>query len=74
MAKSARIGEDQAPLFDNQLLTYEEAAERLKLGRRTLERLVSRERIPYRRVGRNVRFYWPQLVDWLSPKQRRTKR
>lgn len=53
-------------LFDNSVLTYPEVMQRLRIPRRTLERLVSKDQIPHRRFGRNVRFYWPELVEWLK--------
>ena len=56
-------------LFDNEALTYDEVAERLRLSRRSLERLVAANKIPHRKLGRAVRFYWPQIVDWLARKK-----
>lgn len=47
------------------VLSYDELAERIKIPRRTLERLVSNGGIPHRKVGRAVRFYWPAIEDWL---------
>lgn len=52
-------------LFDNSVLTYQDLVSRLQTPKRTLERLVSKGEIPYKRLGRQVRFYWPDIVDWL---------
>lgn len=61
-------------LFDNRidpetLLTYEQAASRLQTPVSTLQKLVHRREIPFCKVGkRNIRFYWPDLVDWFRTK------
>jgi excisionase family DNA binding protein len=53
------------PLFDNQVLTYRDLVTRLQIPLRTLERLVSKDEIPHKRFGYHVRFYWPDVLDWL---------
>ena len=51
-------------LFDK-ALTYRDMTARLQIPQRTLERLVSKGEIPHKRLGRHVRFFWPDIVDWL---------
>src|SRR5438045_511825 len=53
-------------LFDNLVLTYEDMVDRLRIPKRSLERMVASAQIPHRKVGRHVRFYWPAIVDWLQ--------
>lgn len=43
------------------LITYAEAAKRLNITRRTMEKWVIRYKLPHVRVGRIVRFNWDQL-------------
>lgn len=56
---------DTDAFFDN-VLTYQDLTQKLKLSKRALERLVSKSEIPHKRIGRQVRFYWPDIVKWLS--------
>ena len=60
-------------LFDNQILTYDELSERLRVPKRTLKRYVAKGTIPCNHVGRYVRFYWPRIVEWLQ-EQKESKR
>lgn len=53
-------------MSENAVLDYGEMATRLKCSRRMLERLVSKKQIPHKKVGRHVRFYWPEIEAWLS--------
>jgi excisionase family DNA binding protein len=54
---------------DNSLvfLTAQEAADLLRVQRRSLYRLVQQQRIPYRRVGRAIRFERNELLAWTQP-------
>ena len=52
-------------LFEILVLTYPDLVARLQTPKRTLERLVSKNQIPHKRLGKQVRFYWPDIVDWL---------
>lgn len=56
--------DDGAPLFDN-LLTYTDLIPRTQIPKRTLERLVSKREIPCIRLGNQVRFYWPDVLEAL---------
>ena len=49
------------------LLTAQEAADLLRVQRRSLYRLVQQQRIPYRRVGRAIRFERNELLAWTIP-------
>lgn len=47
------------------ILTLEQAAELLQLSARTVQRLVSRGRMPGRRIGGQWRFDRDQLREWV---------
>ncbi len=52
------------------ILTRKEAAEMLKLPRRTLDYLVGTSQIPFSRLGkRNVRFSLSRLMEWLRERE-----
>jgi excisionase family DNA binding protein len=57
------------PLIDN-VLTYLDLMARLHVPKRTLERLVSKSQIPHIKLGRHVRFYWPEIEAWLRNQKR----
>lgn len=48
------------------VLTLKEAAEYLRLSERTVERLVARQGLPCRQVGKQWRFFKPAIQVWLS--------
>ena len=49
-----------APIF----LTVSEAAKLLRITTRSIYQMVAESRIPYRRVGRAVRFEQTELMEW----------
>ncbi len=53
-----------------QFLTVEECAQLLKMSVKTIYAMVSEERIPYRKVGRRVRFVYSEILDWTRPKEK----
>ena len=48
-------------------LTAQEAADLLRVQKRSLYRLVQQQRIPYRRIGRAIRFERNELLAWTKP-------
>lgn len=48
------------------VLTIEQAAELLQICVRTLRTIVRKNELPYRRVGRNLRFGRAALLQWLA--------
>jgi len=46
------------------LLTVSEAARLLRITTRSIYQMVAESRIPYRRVGRAVRFEQTELMEW----------
>lgn len=54
------------------VLSYEELAKVLHVSRRALQELVSKRAIPHRRVGLQVRFYWPAIEEWLGGSKKRS--
>lgn len=62
----------ESSLNPNDLLTPEELAERLKVGvgwvyekSRARGQHVSAKPLPCSRMGRYLRFYWPDVCDWM---------
>ena len=54
----------------DEILTRGEAADLLKLPRRTLDYLVGTGQIPYARIGkRSVRFTRSRLLEWLAERE-----
>lgn len=53
-------------LFENQILTVREAAALLKVSVRTLQKRVSNRTIPFKRIGKCVRFSSSQLIEWIA--------
>ena len=52
--------------LDTDVLTVEEAAVFLKVGRNTLYDACGRNEVPCRRIGRQIRFSRAALVTWLG--------
>jgi excisionase family DNA binding protein len=50
----------------NDVLTADEAAALLRVGRNQLYEAVSRGEIPHRRIGRSIRFSRAVLIRWLD--------
>lgn len=59
-----------------ELLTVPEMAALLRLNAKTLYRLVEQAKIPgVRRIGtRAIRFYRPEVIEWLTTGERRDPR
>ena len=55
----------------NMLLTYDEVATRLKLQKRTVQRLVSKGVIRKISHMRQARFYWPDVLEDLRQRKSR---
>lgn len=49
-------------MSDSPLLTAAELAERLKVNRRTIYRLIKEDRIPKTRIGGQWRFDWAKVI------------
>jgi excisionase family DNA binding protein len=58
--------DESPPVF----LTAQEAADLLRLQRRSLYRLVRLQQIPYRRIGRAIRFERNELLTWTKPQSK----
>lgn len=65
-ARSRRAAGSQPADTVGEVMDLEAAAEFLKLGVRTLRSLVARNEIPYRRLGRQLRFSRSILTAWLA--------
>ena len=64
IAKNSKAAESKSlqptPIF----LTVSEAAKLLRITTRSIYQMVAESRIPYRRVGRAVRFERTELMEW----------
>jgi len=52
--------------MNNRLLTIEEAVVFLQISKPTLYRLTSQKKIPFYKIGGNVRFSEAHLLAWLE--------
>lgn len=52
-----------------QLLTVDQAAERLNVSTRFVRRLVDERRVPYLKIGKFVRFAEDELDAWIEAKR-----
>lgn len=50
----------------DELMTFKEAAEFLKVSNKTLMRLLAEENVPARKIGTKWRFSKDALLKWLS--------
>jgi excisionase family DNA binding protein len=53
-------------MADSLLLTVTEAAERLRVSPRTVQRLYRDRKLPFIRIGGQVRFPDAALTDWIA--------
>ena len=51
---------------DDALLTKSELAPKLKISRRTLDGWMRKGRVPFMKLGKSVRFRWPDVLEKLS--------
>jgi excisionase family DNA binding protein len=51
---------------DKHVLSAEQVAARIGIGRRQIYEAAGRNAIPHQRVGQRILFYWPAVVAWLS--------
>jgi excisionase family DNA binding protein len=57
---------DNLQLFDNQVMTVKQAAQFLKISEKKLYQLVSKQEVPFKRVGRGIRFSMVHLIEWMK--------
>lgn len=57
------------PFFENQLLSYKEAARYLRISEPYLRRLKQQGKIPYVQIGRGVRFRLSSLNSWVERRE-----
>ena len=63
---------DETTRLPDRLLAIDEAAEFLGLTEKALRRRVERDVIPYRKVGRLLRFDPLELYEWSDPNREET--
>jgi len=57
---------DRSATQDDDVLTVEQAAKFLRLGRNAIYDAVGRGEIPHRRIGRSIRLSRVALLRWLE--------
>ena len=62
-SKSEAVANDRASVG---LLRKRELAEKLAISKRTLDVWMQKGRIPFLKVGRSVRFRWPDVLEKLN--------
>lgn len=55
-----------------QLLTKQEAADKIRIGQSGLNKLIGARKIPYVKIGRLVRFNEKELEKWITTKSIKT--
>jgi excisionase family DNA binding protein len=66
-----KIANEQRP-GQSEYLTKSQIAERLKVTTRTIDAWMQKGLIPYRKIGRTVRFVWEEICEALAMRQRQT--
>lgn len=62
--KSGSYEADQ--FFENRILTVKETAKFLRFSEKTIYKLVGTNELPHKRVGSEIRFLLPELLDWMK--------
>ena len=57
---------DPAQLFENQVMTVDQVAAFLKCSSKKIYTMVSHKEIPFKKVGRQIRFHLPDIQEWLK--------
>lgn len=60
-----QLSYEESQLFDLRIVSVKEAASILRVSPKTIYRNVRLGTIPYKRVGGQIRFYMPDLLEWL---------
>ncbi len=60
------VAEPETPATKLDVLTVDEAAELLRIGRNQLYELIGRCEIPHRRIGRTIRLSRAAVTRWLE--------
>ena len=55
---------------DEQYITKTEMAVRMKVTTRTIDAWMAKGFVPFRKIGRTVRFHWPEVQDHLIARRR----
>ena len=53
-------------MLDDEFLTVEELAKKLKVNPRTIQRLIERKELPAIRIGKQWRFRRETVTEWLE--------
>lgn len=66
MMVNSPMDASKKPLFENQLLTVDDVAIVLRCSKKQVYRLIQTADIPYKMIGRQYRFLFPQLMNWIE--------
>lgn len=67
--KSLQYGQDQDPLFDNRidsLMTIQDVSRFLKISEGTIRDWIFKRKIPFRKIGRAIRFKQSEIERWIN--------
>lgn len=53
-------------VFENSIGGVRDVAQLLKVSQKTVYRLVRAEAIPHKRIGNQIKFLIPQLLEWMK--------
>jgi excisionase family DNA binding protein len=69
-AKSQVVDAQPKQLVFENLVTKKQLAESLSISKSFINKLMANEGLPYRQLGRAVRFSVSEVADWLHTKRR----
>lgn len=59
-------GQTSAQIFENQILRVEQVAEILNFSKWHIYRLVSQNKIPFKKKGKTLFFISNEIIDWIN--------
>jgi excisionase family DNA binding protein len=66
MKQLSNTQQSSAKFFDNQLATIKQVSEMTQVPIKTIRHWVYMRRIPYKKIGRHVRFDPSEIRDWIN--------
>jgi excisionase family DNA binding protein len=57
---------ENSKLFDNRILRVEQVAEMLQFSKWHIYRLVSQNKIPFKKKGKTLFFMSQEILDWVN--------
>jgi excisionase family DNA binding protein len=66
MGQNAQISSSTQPLFEKEILRVKQVAELLEYSTWHVYRLVSQQKIPFRKKGKTLFFLKQEILDWVN--------